>query len=57
MLTIQSTKAIKNIHTIQYYALDVYAQDILLPGQGCLGDVSSETFVDNTARGIYLPCG
>lgn len=40
MLTRQASMAIKNIHSIQYFALDVFATDILLPGEGCLGDVS-----------------
>ncbi|WWC86571.1 uncharacterized protein L201_001448 [Kwoniella dendrophila CBS 6074] len=39
---VNASQAIKNIHTIQYYALDTYASDILLPGQGCLGDTSVE---------------
>ncbi|WWC59804.1 uncharacterized protein I303_102366 [Kwoniella dejecticola CBS 10117] len=39
---VNATQAIKNIHSIQYYALDVYASDILLPGEGCLGDTSVE---------------
>ncbi|WWD19973.1 hypothetical protein CI109_104446 [Kwoniella shandongensis] len=37
---VNASQAIRSIHTIQYYALDVYAQDILLPGEGCLGDIS-----------------
>ena len=39
-LSCQASQAEYNIHSIQYYALDVYACDILLPGQGCLGKVS-----------------
>ncbi|WRT64462.1 uncharacterized protein IL334_001394 [Kwoniella shivajii] len=37
---VNATQSIHNIHSIQYYALDVYASDILLPGEGCLGDTS-----------------
>nr|XP_019046794.1 hypothetical protein I302_03397 [Kwoniella bestiolae CBS 10118]OCF25724.1 hypothetical protein I302_03397 [Kwoniella bestiolae CBS 10118] len=39
---VNATQSIKNIHSIQYYALDVYASDILLPAEGCLGDTSVE---------------
>ncbi|GAA5832459.1 hypothetical protein JCM11251_006461 [Rhodosporidiobolus azoricus] len=38
---VNRTQAAYSIHTVQYYALDVYAYDILLPGQGCRGNVSS----------------
>ncbi|EHA50368.1 hypothetical protein MCOR27_000210 [Pyricularia oryzae] len=30
-------KAARNSHTLQYFALDVYAYDIALPGEGCAG--------------------
>jgi hypothetical protein len=36
----QPATAVNNIHSVQYYALDVYASDVLIPGKGCLGDVS-----------------
>ncbi|OCF30367.1 hypothetical protein I316_08011 [Kwoniella heveanensis BCC8398] len=42
---VNASQAIHSIHTVQYYALDVYASDILLPGEGCLGD----TFVETSA--------
>ncbi|KAJ2990053.1 hypothetical protein NUW58_g3150 [Xylaria curta] len=29
--------AVRNSHTLQYFALDVYAFDIALPGEGCTG--------------------
>lgn len=29
--------AVRNSHTLQYFALDVYAYDIALPGEGCTG--------------------
>jgi len=29
--------AVRNAHTLQYFALDVYAYDISVPGQGCTG--------------------
>ncbi|WVF69441.1 hypothetical protein IAT40_004218 [Kwoniella sp. CBS 6097] len=40
---VNASQAIHNIHTVQYYALDVYASDILLPGEGCLGDTSVQS--------------
>jgi hypothetical protein len=30
--------AVRNAHTLQYFALDVYAYDIAVPGQGCTGE-------------------
>lgn len=30
-------EAVRNAHTLQYFALDVYAFDIANPGQGCTG--------------------
>ncbi|KAI1099489.1 major allergen Asp F2 [Jackrogersella minutella] len=32
-------EAVRNSHTLQYFALDVYAFDIALPGEGCTGRV------------------
>lgn len=29
--------AVRNTHSLQYFALDVYAHDIALPGEGCTG--------------------
>lgn len=31
-------EAVRNAHTLQYFALDVYAFDIANPGQGCTGE-------------------
>lgn len=37
-------EAVRNAHTLQYFALDVYAFDIANPGQGCTGEpVAEET--------------
>ncbi|KAG9604141.1 zincin, partial [Aureobasidium melanogenum] len=30
-------EAVRNTHTLQYFALDVYAMEIALPGEGCTG--------------------
>lgn len=30
-------KAVRNSHTLQYFALDAYAYDVALPGEGCAG--------------------
>ncbi|GAA6003723.1 hypothetical protein JCM10207_003564 [Rhodosporidiobolus poonsookiae] len=38
---VNHTQAAYSIHTIQYYALDVYATDILVPGVGCRGNVTA----------------
>ncbi|EMR66328.1 hypothetical protein MGN70_010557 [Eutypa lata] len=35
--------AVRNSHTLQYFALDVYAYDIAVPGEGCTGRVSEES--------------
>ncbi|KAI1445755.1 major allergen Asp F2 [Annulohypoxylon stygium] len=32
-------EAVRNSHTLQYFALDVYAFDIAVPGEGCTGRV------------------
>ncbi|KAI1381273.1 major allergen Asp F2 [Hypoxylon crocopeplum] len=32
-------EAVRNSHTLQYFALDVYAYDIAVPGEGCTGRV------------------
>jgi len=34
--------AVRNAHTLQYFALDVYAYDIAAPGQGCTGEPVEE---------------
>lgn len=33
-----TTEAVRNSATLRYYALDVYAYDIAVPGKGCTGD-------------------
>lgn len=35
-----TTEAVRNSATLRYYALDVYAYDIALPGKGCTGKKS-----------------
>ncbi|RYP19476.1 hypothetical protein DL765_003316 [Monosporascus sp. GIB2] len=35
--------AVRNSHTLQYFALDVYAYDIALPGEGCTGRAPEES--------------
>lgn len=32
-----STEAVRNTHSLQYFALDVYAMEVALPGEGCTG--------------------
>lgn len=38
-----STEAINNSASLRYYALDVYAYDIAVPGTGCSGEDSEES--------------
>lgn len=33
--------SVRNTHTLQYFALEVYAYDISVPGTGCLGEPAS----------------
>ncbi|THY59878.1 zincin [Aureobasidium pullulans] len=35
-------EAVRNTPTLQYFALDVYAMDVALPGEGCTGTVGEE---------------
>jgi hypothetical protein len=35
-------EAVRNAHSLQYFALDVYAYDIAAPGQGCTGEPVEE---------------
>jgi hypothetical protein len=35
-------EAVRNAHSLQYFALDVYAYDIAVPGQGCTGEPVEE---------------
>ena len=36
------SQAVRNSHSLQYFALDVYAYDIALPGEGCTGRPSED---------------
>lgn len=36
-------EAVRNTHSLQYFALDVYAYDIALPGEGCAGVVKASS--------------
>ncbi|CAD0090083.1 unnamed protein product [Aureobasidium vineae] len=33
-------QAVRNTHTLQYFALDVYAMEVALPGEGCTGKIA-----------------
>ncbi|KAI5252160.1 zincin [Aureobasidium subglaciale] len=35
-------EAVRNTHSLQYFALDVYAMDVVLVGEGCTGKPSEE---------------
>jgi len=35
-------EAVRNAHTLQYFALDVWAYDMAAPGQGCTGEPIEE---------------
>lgn len=37
-----ASEAVRNSHTLQYFALDVYAVDVALPGEGCTGKPDEE---------------
>lgn len=37
------SKAVRNTHSLQYFALDAYAYDIVMPGEGCPGRPSSSS--------------
>ena len=41
--------AVRNAHTLQYFALDVYAYDIAAPGQGCTGEPVEEEETETAA--------
>lgn len=43
-------EAVRNAHTLQYFALDVYAYDIALPGQGCTGEPIEEEETESAAE-------
>lgn len=36
--TTNATYSVRNSHSLIYYALDVYAYDVAVPGEGCSGD-------------------
>lgn len=36
-------EAVRNTHSLQYFALDVYAYDIALPGEGCTGKLKAQS--------------
>jgi hypothetical protein len=42
-------EAVRNAHSLQYFALDVYAYDIAAPGQGCTGEPVEEEEETGTA--------
>lgn len=37
-----AASAVRNTHSLQYFALDVYAFDVSLPGKGCTGVLKTE---------------
>jgi hypothetical protein len=41
--------AVRNAHTLQYFALDVYAYDIAVPGMGCTGEAGQEEELETAA--------
>lgn len=43
------TEAVRNSATLTYYALDVYAYDIAVPGKGCTGDKKSDRESDSSS--------
>ncbi|CAN8104526.1 unnamed protein product [Discula destructiva] len=40
--------AVRNTHSLQYFALDVYAYDISLPGDGCSGSATATSTATTT---------
>lgn len=42
-------EAVRNAHTLQYFALDVYAYDISVPGLGCTGEPAEEEETETAA--------
>lgn len=38
-----------NTHTLQYFALEAYANEVALPGQGCTGEAPAEEDDDHSA--------
>jgi hypothetical protein len=45
----EPAKAVRNTHTLQYFALEVYAFEVALPGEGCTGVPSKEDSGSPTA--------
>ncbi|KAH8201625.1 hypothetical protein TruAng_004231 [Truncatella angustata] len=43
LATSSPEQAVRNTHTLQYFALDVYAFDIALPNDGCTGKAPEES--------------
>lgn len=44
--------AVRNTHSLQYFALDVYAYDLSLPGEGCSGSSTTTTATTTTADAV-----
>lgn len=42
-------EAVRNTHTLQYFALDVYAMEVALPGEGCTGTPAQKESGDSHA--------
>ncbi|KAK6004468.1 hypothetical protein QM012_008330 [Aureobasidium pullulans] len=42
-------EAVRNTHTLQYFALDVYAMEVALPGEGCTGTPAEKESDDSHA--------
>lgn len=38
----EPAQAVRNSHTLQYFALDAYAFDVAVPGEGCTGKPAKE---------------
>lgn len=38
----EPARAARNAHTLQYFALDAYALDVAVPGEGCAGKPAEE---------------
>ncbi|KAI1206123.1 major allergen Asp F2 [Annulohypoxylon truncatum] len=49
-------EAVRNSHTLQYFALDVYAFDVAVPGEGCTGRTpESESSTTQSATSTSTP--
>ncbi|GME48644.1 putative major allergen asp f 2 protein [Neofusicoccum parvum] len=49
------TEAVRNTHSLQYFALDVYAYDIALPGEGCTGKDTESSSSSSSAAASSTP--